>query len=105
MSVDGIMAGLERIRITKERELCRLFNADTRFATAAMLLLDEAYESVTARLANYASVTDHRGKQHDSTDVVQDLSDDIRHLGKTIFGIDWHPSTTRRAMAAKGGGA
>ncbi|MCA9307479.1 MAG: hypothetical protein KDA16_13165 [Phycisphaerales bacterium] len=96
-SIKGVLSGLERLKEAREKDIRRLFDSDTRFQTAAMLVLDDLYETMSMRMCNYDHMTFNGGERQDSVDFIERFKSDIEDAGRRLFGFEWMPAIARRA--------
>ena len=73
------------------------YDSDTRFQTAAMLVLDDLYETMSMRMCNYDHMTFNGGERQDSVDFIERFKSDIEDAGRRLFGFEWMPAIARRA--------
>lgn len=69
-----------------ERELAEFACSDDKATLLARKLADKCWDNVVGVLANYATLTDHNGKEHDTDVAIDRLKDSIAEAFKAYTG-------------------
>lgn len=100
ISMGNLLHSINNIDERRHREYMAFMDGDdeTKRWIATNTLFDLLYGSMSGYLANFAHLTDHNGKQHDTVDVIQEMLGRMEADFQRATGREYHSDYMRHRV-------